>query len=214
MDSRYEGNQSNSTRNMKHANFVPKDVQRILSSRDSIMNRKCSTRKFFLKISQHSQENTCFGISFLIKMQAFRAPALLKRDSNTDAFLRTLRNFYEHLFWRTSANGCFWDFHLNIYLYEQIKTKQKPFENSAIWKKNLPFHDVFIISFFSFHVRRHLPYIIKIHFWNSLQLNQWAINPGPMGPFCTYYFDLWARKCCIIICIVIVNTKFVAHRCI
>ena len=162
MDSRYEGNQSNSTRNMKHANFVPKDVQRILSSRDSIMNRKCSTRKFFLKISQHSQENTCFGISFLIKMQAFRAPALLKRDSNTGAFLRTLRNFYEHLFWRTSANGCFWDFHLNIYLYEQItqevkKTfsqkynKTKTVRKLSYMKKKLAFswcfyHFVFLFS--------------------------------------------------------------------
>ena len=86
MDPRYEGKQSNSTRNMKHVNFVPKDVQRILSSRKSIMNRKCSTRKLFLKILQYSQENTCVGISFLIKMQAFRAPALLKRDSNTGVF--------------------------------------------------------------------------------------------------------------------------------
>ena len=86
MDSRYEGKQSNSTRNMKHVNFVPKDVQRILSSRKSIMNRKCSTRKLFLKISQYSQENTCVGISFLIKMQAFRAPALLKKVSNTGVF--------------------------------------------------------------------------------------------------------------------------------
>ena len=34
-----------------NANFEPKDVQRILSSRKSIMNRKCSTRKLFLKIS-------------------------------------------------------------------------------------------------------------------------------------------------------------------
>ena len=58
MDSRYEGKQSNSTRNMKHVNFVPKDVQRILSSRKSIMNRKCSTRKLFLKISQYSHEYT------------------------------------------------------------------------------------------------------------------------------------------------------------
>ena len=86
MDSSYEGKQSNGTRNMKHANFVPKDVRRILSSRKSIMNRKCSTRKLFLKLSQHSQENTSVGISFLIKMQAFRAPALLKRDSNTRVF--------------------------------------------------------------------------------------------------------------------------------
>ena len=93
MDSRYEEKQSNSTRSMKNVNFVPKDVQTFLSSRKSIMNSKCCTRKLFLKISQYSQENTCVGISFLIKMQAFRVPALLKKDSSTGVFLRTLRNF-------------------------------------------------------------------------------------------------------------------------
>ena len=92
MDYRHEGKQSNSTRNIKHVNFVLKDVQIILSLCKSIMNRKRSTRK----ISQYSQENTNFWISFRIKMQAFRAPALLKKDSNTGAFaniekiLRTL----------------------------------------------------------------------------------------------------------------------------
>ena len=77
--------QSNSTKNMKHVNLAPKDVQRILSSHKSIMNRECSKRKLFLKIPQYSQENTCVGISFLIKMQVFRPPALLKRESNTSA---------------------------------------------------------------------------------------------------------------------------------
>ena len=47
MDSRYEGKQSNSTRNMKHVNFVPKDVQRILSSgkgywTESVPQEHCS----------------------------------------------------------------------------------------------------------------------------------------------------------------------------
>ena len=60
---------------------MPKDVQRILSSHKSIMNRKCSTRRLFLKSLQHPQENT-----FLIKMQAFRPSALLNRDSNTELF--------------------------------------------------------------------------------------------------------------------------------
>ena len=40
-------------------------------------------------------------------MQSCRSAILLKRDSNTDVFLWILRNFLEHLFWRTSANGCF-----------------------------------------------------------------------------------------------------------
>ena len=159
---------------MKHVNFVPKDVQRILSSRKSIMNRKCSTRKLFLKISQYSQENTCVGISFLIKMQAFRAPALLKRDSNTGVFCEhweIFKNTYfeEHL--RTAASESFtWFFPALTNdrkwkrRFLKNKTKQKPFENPAIWKKTYLFMVLFIISFFSFsplHVRPHLPYIIK-----------------------------------------------------
>ena len=55
--------------------------------------RRCSSEKVFLKISQYSQENTCVGVSFLIK--------LLKRDSNTGVFLRILRTFKEQLFYRT-----------------------------------------------------------------------------------------------------------------
>ena len=32
--------------------------------------RSCSSEKVFLKISQYSQENTCVGVSSLIKLQA------------------------------------------------------------------------------------------------------------------------------------------------
>ena len=32
-----------------------------------------------------------------------------KKDSNTDVFLWILWDFEEHLFWKTSANGCFWN---------------------------------------------------------------------------------------------------------
>ena len=43
--------------------------------------------KAAFKISQYSQENTCVGISFLIKMQAFSLTNLLKSHSNTGVFL-------------------------------------------------------------------------------------------------------------------------------
>ena len=52
----------------------------------------------FLKISQNSQENTCAGVSFLIKLQARSE----KRDSGTGVFLWILRNFQEHFFNRTT----------------------------------------------------------------------------------------------------------------
>ena len=51
------------------------------------------------------------------------------------------------------------------------------------------------------------------------QLNQWAIKPGPIEklliPLCcsfsTYCLGLWARKCCIVVCILITNTTFVVR---
>ena len=43
----------------------------------------------FLKISQNSEENTCTGVFFLIKLQAW----------DTDVFLWILRNFQEQLWW-------------------------------------------------------------------------------------------------------------------
>ena len=91
-------NQSNGTKNIKNINFVPKDVQRILSS-DKISEKyneqKVFFKKWFLIISQYSQENTCVGgISFLIKMYFNKRPTtFLKRDSNTGVFLVILPNF-------------------------------------------------------------------------------------------------------------------------
>ena len=85
MDSRYEGKQSNSTRNMKHVNFVPKDVQRILSSRKSILNRKCCTRKLFLKILQYSQEDT-WNLLFN-KNTGLQGPSFIKKRLQHSCFL-------------------------------------------------------------------------------------------------------------------------------
>ena len=99
---------------MKHVDFVPKDVPGILSSHKNIMNRKCSTRKLFLKILQYSQENTCVRISFLIKMQVFRPPALLKRNSNTGVFCehwKIFKNTYFEEYLRRAASESFtWTF--------------------------------------------------------------------------------------------------------
>ena len=50
-------------------------------------------KNLFLKISLYLQQNTCVGVSFLIKIQAFRPATLLKRDSNTGVFLTMLQNF-------------------------------------------------------------------------------------------------------------------------
>ena len=55
----------------------------------------------FLKISQISQKHTCTECSFLIKLQASGLQLYQKRDSVRVAFLWTLWNFQEQLFYRT-----------------------------------------------------------------------------------------------------------------
>ena len=81
---------------MKNVNFVPKDVQRITSHKIAEKYNEQEVfykKKLLSKISQYSQENICVGVSFLIKMQAFRPTTLLKRDSNTGVFLTMLQKF-------------------------------------------------------------------------------------------------------------------------
>ena len=67
-------------------------------------HKRCSVRKVFLEISQNSQENTCVRFSFLIKLQALSLQLYWKRNSGTRVFLWILRNFWEHLFHRTSLD--------------------------------------------------------------------------------------------------------------
>ena len=90
-----------------------------------IISRKTVVRMYSLKhvlskIPQNPQKNTCIRVWFLIKLQT---KLILKRDSRTDASPRILPSFQEHLFWRTSTNGCFWIFiffktrHVHIILW-------------------------------------------------------------------------------------------------
>ena len=67
----------------------------------------CSIKLVLKKILRNSQEDTCVGVSFFNKVAGLWPGTLLKRDSNTSVFLWILWNFWEHLFWRTSANICF-----------------------------------------------------------------------------------------------------------
>ena len=58
----------------------------------------------FLEISQNWKDNTCARVSFLTKLQASRP---YKRDTGAGVFLWILRNFWEHLFYRTPLDDCF-----------------------------------------------------------------------------------------------------------
>ena len=59
-------------------------------------HRRCSVKKVFLEILQISQENTCV-----------RVP--VKKGTLAQVSLWILRNFQEHLFYRTPLDDCFWD---------------------------------------------------------------------------------------------------------
>ena len=64
-------------------------MEKLLKDKDS--HQRCSIKEAALK-----------------NPLVFRPATLLKRDSSTGAFLWILRNFYGHLFWRTSANDSYW----------------------------------------------------------------------------------------------------------
>ena len=57
-----------------------------------------------MNFTNFTRKHLCW--SFLNKAGLI-ARNFIKKDSNTGFFMWNLRNFQEHLFWRTSANGCF-----------------------------------------------------------------------------------------------------------
>ena len=59
---------------------------------------RCSVKKGVLKnVVNFTGKHLPWSL-FLINLQALRSATLLKRDSFTDAFLWSLRNFWRHLF--------------------------------------------------------------------------------------------------------------------
>ena len=50
----------------------------------------------------------CWNL-FVIQLQPFSLAAILKINHSTGVFLWILPNFKEHLFWKTSMIGCFWN---------------------------------------------------------------------------------------------------------
>ena len=72
----------------------------VLCTRIKSSHRRFSIKKAVLKnFAIFTGKHQCWSL-FLVK--------LLKRDSNTGVFLSILRDFYEHLFWRTDAKHCFY----------------------------------------------------------------------------------------------------------
>ena len=132
-------------------------------------------KKLFLKILQYSQESNCVGISFLIKMQAFRAPALLKRNSkagafaNIEKFLRTniLKYICERLLLRVSLE-LFPTWTNNTGSEEVVFSKIKQNKNRSniqLYEKNLPFHVLYHFVFLFFSTSRQTAFVLHNKRW-------------------------------------------------
>ena len=72
------------------------------------------SKKYVLKIFVNFTGRHLFWSLFLVKLQVWRPATLLKSGSNTGVFLWNLRNFWEHLFWRTSARLLYKSFTISI----------------------------------------------------------------------------------------------------
>ena len=69
-------------------------------------HRRCSVKSVLKNFANFTGKHLCWSLFY--KVAGLQSASFIKRDSNTSAFLWSLRNFLEHLFWGTSANGCFW----------------------------------------------------------------------------------------------------------
>ena len=133
-----------------------------------------STKKSFLK---HFLRINCVGVSFLIKMQAYRPATLFKRHCNTGVFLTVLRNFERTgilknicerlllrvfpfmLVWTFSYMNTFFTEHLfyrtfpgDCFLRRRFSQKQKKnHSKTQLDEKNLTFNDLhhFVFLYFS-----------------------------------------------------------------
>ena len=63
----------------------------------------CSVKKFFFKISQNSQENTCARVSFLIKVAGLMPATLLKKRLWRRCFPVNFVKFLRTSFWQNTS---------------------------------------------------------------------------------------------------------------
>ena len=56
--------------------------------------RRSSVQKLFLKMLQNAQENTCVGVCFSLKMQAY----FIEKDTPTQVFSCEFCDIFKHIF--------------------------------------------------------------------------------------------------------------------
>ena len=68
----------------------------------------CSVFSNYIRYFRSSQRRYSIKKAIIYRKTNVLESVLIKRNSITDVFQWLLRNFWKYLFWRTSANGCFW----------------------------------------------------------------------------------------------------------
>ena len=76
-------------------------IQKIWLKYTEAVTQRCSVKKL-LEILQNSRENTCAGVSFLIKLQA-TLQLYQKRDSGKGVFPMNFAKFLRHLFLQSTS---------------------------------------------------------------------------------------------------------------
>ena len=71
--------------------------------------RRCSEKKVFFKTSQSSQENTCVGVSFSIKLHVpgLQSPTLFRKKLQHWRFPARFSEFFRTPFLQNTSDGCF-----------------------------------------------------------------------------------------------------------
>ena len=150
---------------MKHVNFVPKDVQRILSSHkiseryneQKVFYKKAVLKNFAIFTGKHPRWNLFFN-----KNAGFLACSFIKKRlehrwffSNTEKFLKIpiLKNICEQLLLTVSLE-LFPTWTNNIGSEEDVFPRNKNRSKTQLYEQKLPFHDVlyhfvFLYSFTS-----------------------------------------------------------------
>ena len=99
-------------------------------------HRRCSIKKGVLKnLAKLTREHLCQSL-FFNKVADLRTATLFKKSPDTAVFLWILRNFQEHIFYRTPLAGCFSKF--AKYHYKKLKellneSKRKSFNEENIF---------------------------------------------------------------------------------
>ena len=104
-------------------------VLKDISGMKWVKHRTCTIKKAVLKYFViFTRKHLCWNLF----------SSLLKTDSNTSVFQWILRNLWKYLFWRTSANSCFWYLYL---LRQNLENKKTFFRNDILFR----------FVFFNFH---------------------------------------------------------------